>query len=378
MDRRSFVAAGATALGSAWLSTLWPDALLGESQGTLKALGAPCSMRIGFAAVKPVIQNANPAFLSFAKSNFNLFTPESELKWGAVHPMQDCYRFEGADWLLDFAQQNGMAFRGHNLCWNTGNPGWVAQVVTKTNAESILVEHIQKVAGRYVGKIDSWDVVNEPISTWYKKPGGLTPGPWLDALGPQYIDVAFHAAAATDPHALRVLNCHHVEHAREEDMRQATIALLEGMLSRNVPVQAVGFESHLDCALPIDQGLLDKFVRTVRGMGLQILVTELDVNDAKVEGDFPHRDQVVADYYRRYLDIVLPVADIKRMVFWSPTDHSWLDALCKAPQWQRADGACNHRPGLVDDSMQTKPAYGAVAASLQNNCKRDSDSSRVR
>jgi GH35 family endo-1,4-beta-xylanase len=102
------------------------------------------------------------------------------------------------------------------------------------------------------------------------------------------------------------------------------------------------------------------------------------VNDAKVEGDFPHRDQVVADYYRRYLDIVLPVADIKRMVFWSPTDHSWLDALCKAPQWQRADGACNHRPGLVDDSMQTKPAYGAVAASLQNNCKRDSDSSRVR
>jgi endo-1,4-beta-xylanase len=104
-------------------------------------------------------------------------------------------------------------------------------------------------------------------------------------------------------------------------------------------------------------------------MGVQVQITELDVNDAKVEGDFQHRDQVVADYYARYLDVVLPAAKSDRLVFWSPTDHSWLDYLCKAPQFKRSDGSCTHRPGLIDTStMQTKLAYDAVIKAIQRNC----------
>jgi endo-1,4-beta-xylanase len=369
MDRRRFVTAGAKALGMAAFASALPGELFAGGQPTLKEVGAACGMKVGIASAKVGFQFSPPAYAEFVKSNCSIVTPENDLKWASVHPMLECYRFENADWLLDYAQQNGIAFRGHNLCWNSGNPPWLAQYLTKANAETTLTDYIAKIAGRYAGRIDSWDVVNEPVSVWNNKPGGLSGGPWLDVLGPEYIDIAFHAAAAADPHALRVLNLHHVEHAGDEQSRQDSLKLIETLLKRNVPVQGVGIESHLDCALPIDQGLLQKFVRSLRSMNLEVLITELDVNDAKVEGDFAHRDQVVADYYRRYLDIVLPVGDVKRLVFWSLSDHSWMDYLCKAAQWQRSDGSCNHRPGLLDTSFQIKPAYNAVIASIQNNCK---------
>ncbi len=366
--------AGAAAVGYSALAGAVGNPLLAQGSftqngPTLKALGAPCAMRVGIAATKNYLHFSPPAFTDWVKANCNVLTMASGLQWNVVHPQPDVYNFDDADWMLNFGQQNGMLLRGHALCWNEANAAWVGQTVNASNAESILVSHIQKVAGRFAGKLDAWNVVNEPISTWKGQPGGYAPGVWLSALGPNYIDIAFHAAVAADPHSQKVLNVHHVEAAREEDSRQATLVLLEGMLKRKVPVQELGLESHLDCALPINQMLLDKFLRQVKSMGLAISITEIDVNDAKVDGDFPTRDKAVADAYRQYLDVVLPVADVHRMIFWSPTDKSWLDTLCRAPQWKRNDGSCEHRPGLLDMSIQEKPAFSAVVAALQEHCK---------
>jgi len=368
MNRRHFIGQGAAALGLASFPFIAPDGAPAQSSH-LKDLGAPCGLRVGIAGTKNFFLYSPPAFTEFVKANCNALTLASGLQWNVVHPTPDTYNFDDADWMVAFGQANGMVLRGHSLCWNNANAPWVAQTVNPSNAEKILVDHIHKVAGRFKGKLDAWNVVNEPISTWYHKPGGLSPGIWLDTLGPDYIDIAFHATVEVDAHTRRAVNVHHVEHAREEDSRQATLALLESLLKKNVPVQEVGIESHLDCALSIDQGLLDKFLRAILAMGLSISITELDVNDAKVDGDFQKRDRAVADYYRQYLDVVLPVANIKRMIFWSPLDKSWLDSLCKAPQWQRSDGSCNHRPGLIDASMQTKPAFDAVCSSIRAHCK---------
>jgi endo-1,4-beta-xylanase len=337
---------------------------------SLKQIGSRCGMLTGMASSRGALQSASGALIKFLSSNFNILSPEGEMKWSAIRPSQNEFNFGPADWMLDFATRNGMKLRGHNLCWNTGNPKWVQQVVNKSNAEKILTDHITTVAGRYKGKLDSWDVVNEPIAVWFNKPGGYYAGPWFDALGPQYIDIAFHAAAAADPDTLRVINVHHIEQTTDDAPRRACLEMLEGLLKRNVPVQALGLESHLDCNLVIDKASLGKFIGTVRGMGLQIAITEFDINDSKVEGDDQTRDKAVADYYRNYLDIMLPISDLKRLVFWSLQDNkNWMDYMCDTTRWQRADGRCNHRPSFLDPSLHIKPSFLAVAGALETYCK---------
>jgi endo-1,4-beta-xylanase len=330
-------------------------------------IGATCGLKVGFSTTAAGLQYSPAAYIAFVQANFNLLTPQNELKWAATQPSQGVYNFTGADYLLAFCQKNGMALRGHNLCWNSANPAWLTSALTVSNAESILVNHINMVAGRYAGQIDSWDVVNEPISVWENQPGGLSSGPWLSVLGQEYIDIAFHTAAAADPLALRVLNLHEVEMASDTTSKVATLNLLDALLKRGVPVQAVGFESHIDIGSSIDLMVLDTFVQSIRSLGLQVLITELDVNDSKVNGSFAERDAFVAEMYEAYLNIVLPAADPQRLVFWSITDNSWMDAMCedKDPEYERADGLCDHRPGLIDSSWQLKPAYAAVAAALQ-------------
>ena len=373
MNRRSFVAAGSAALVQASYAAS-RGTMTDQPEATkvlpLKELGSRCGLKTGMASSKGALSAAPPALINFITSNFNLLSPEGEMKWNVMRPSQSEFNFAPADWMLDFATKHGMKLRGHNLCWNTGNPRWVQQTVNKSNAEKILVDHITAVASRYKGKLDSWDVVNEPIAVWFNKPGGYYAGPWLDALGPEYIDVAFHATAAADPDTLRVINVHHIEQTSDDAPRRACLDMLEGLLKRNVPVQALGLESHLDCNLAVDKDSLGKFVKEVRGMGLQVLITEFDINDAKVDGDEKTRDRAVADYYRNYLDIMLPISDMKRLIFWTLQDgKNWMDYMCDVPRWQRSDGSCNHRPSFLDPQMHIKSSYLAVAGALETYCK---------
>ena len=62
-----------------------------------------------------------------------------------------------------FAESHHILARGHNLCWHQHNPAWLDAAVTPQNAVSLLTTHILTVAGRYKGRIHSWDVVNEAI-----------------------------------------------------------------------------------------------------------------------------------------------------------------------------------------------------------------------
>ena len=181
--------------------------------------------------------------------------------------------------------------------------------LTPANAQQILTSHISTVMKRYTGKITSYDVVNEPIATWLGRPDGLYTGPWLTALGPDYIEIAFHAALDADPSALRVLNTAHVEQKGKGDdlARSKTLDLVRDLVKRGVPIQAVGLESHLYGA--VNSGTdknRDAFIAGLRDLGLKILITELDVNDTEISGSAATRDQAIATCYSDYLRSILP------------------------------------------------------------------------
>ena len=104
--------------------------------------------------------------------------------------------------------------------------------------------------GRYAGRMHSWDVVNEAVSVEDGRPDGLRDSPWLRLVGEGYIEAAFHAARAADAQALLTLNEFGIEgeDRGSEKKRVALIALLRRLKARNVPVDAVGVQSHLSGA----------------------------------------------------------------------------------------------------------------------------------
>jgi len=325
-------------------------------------------MKIGVATTMSGLLYSPTEFEQFVKLNCSLLTDASGLLWSVCHPKEDTYNFEAADWLLNFARQNSMLLRGHTLCWNTNNPAWLTKMLTPSNAADLLVSHIETVAGRYAGKLDAWDVVNEPITIWQNEPGGLASGPWLTALGPEYIDLAFHTVARVDPTAVRILNFHECEKANQASTRAASLALVEALLKRGVPLQGVGIESHLDIGDAMDYGSLGQFIHAFKSLGLTVEVTEFDVNDAQQNGSFATRDGVVSDWYRDYLNFILDQGGIGRVVFWSPTDiGNWMDEACKEgdKEFIRDDGSCDHRPGLLNTAWQLAPAYDGVTDALE-------------
>jgi endo-1,4-beta-xylanase len=335
----------------------------------LKSVGAKCGLKIGVQAEKKPLQD--PAFAALVRTNFNLLTPGNELKWPRTQPAPQTFDFTDGDWMVEFCRRNGLAVHGHNLCWNSpsGNPSWFATTLNQSNAAEHLSLHINTVMKHYAGQIESWDVVNEPVVPWSHRADGLYPGIWLGLLGPTYIDLAFHTAAGADPKALRVLNIYNVEQgtSEHEATRRKTIALLEQMLARKVPIQAIGIESHLDASAPPGGAALAGFVKQIRDMGLQVLITELDVDDSHVPGDIKQRQETVADTYGSYLNNVVPTSGTKRVIFWTPSDKwDWLDSS-HDPQKQRADHTA-HQTGLFDAQLSEKPAFAVVRRTFESLC----------
>ncbi len=344
-------------------ASMFPDP---DSSPSLKSFAEKANVKVGFQASKADLQV--PEFAHFVTRNFSLLTPGNELKWPRLHPTPDSYTFDDADWMVDFCQSHDMVVHGHNLCWNspTANPSWFPSVLTRANAAKQLTEYITTVMTHYRGRIESWDVVNEPVVFWSRRSDGLYPGIWTSLLGPQYLDIAFHAAKAADPGALRVLNCYYVEQNQPdfERTRQLTILLLDQLLKRGVPVQAIGIESHLDASAPFGGVAFLEFIKRVRGMGLQVLITELDANDTSVHGDDAERDRVVAQCYYDYLTQVVPAGNCDRIIFWTPCDRwDWLNSM-QAASFHRSDGK-PHRPGLLDYSFHPTPALKAVESALR-------------
>ena len=300
--------------------------------------------------------------------NFSMITPGTAMKWAYIHPAQDTYSWPYADSIVAFATQHSLVVHGHNLCWNRFNPPWVQQLVTRGNARSVLENHIQAVAAHYRGRIDAWDVVNEPVAVGGGFPGGYMPGPWYDNLGPEYLDIAFDAAASADPNAIRQLNLDNVEQDNDscEATRQADLAIIRAALQRGVPIQSIGIESHIKTYLPVKSVAFCRFIRDLKDLGLSVNITELDVDDGRQgTASEASRLQTVANYYAQYLEEVVPLSATKRVGFWTLSDRkNQLDA--SAPRQDHQE----HRPGLLDDNYRPNPSYYSVQTELNKLARR--------
>lgn len=278
-------------------------ALLGAGDGLVaaRAEAADVSLRRlaaaggkSFGCAAGSYQLADADFAAVLAREAGMLVPEYELKRLIVEPSPGRFDFSGADALLAFAEAHGMKTRGHTLVWYAANPAWLEEKVLNAPDDEILTYYVTRTMGRYRGRMHSWDVVNEAIYPADGRPDGLRNSMWLKRFGPGYIDLAYRTAKAADPDALLVYNdwgCEGGE-AWNDGFRAATLRFLGGARARNVPIEALGLQGHLSAFGPgVDQKKLRAFLGEVKAMGLRILVTELDVDDAGGSSDIGSRDR---------------------------------------------------------------------------------------
>jgi len=359
LTRREFLAqtAATTALAGLPLATLAQTA----ATDTLKAEAGSRGLLVGCCVHAKSLQS-DPAYAALVKQQMNILVAENEFKFGPIHPQPTTFYFDDADYIINFAEKNGMKMRGHNFVWHRALPPWFATDVTPANAEQVLVNHIETVAGRYKGRIHSWDVVNEAIQVSDNLPNGMRNSPWQKIL-PSYIDIAFRTARRVDPHALLTYNDYDIEgeDAASTAKRAAVLDLVRGMQKRGVPIDAIGIQSHLHAGPKYTYGpALEQFMKDVQSLGLKMMLTEMDVNDRDLPADIPTRDAAVADLYSSYLKTTLANKNVLALLTWGITDkYTWLNH-----EGARKDGL-PERSLPFDADLKPKPAFSSELVALK-------------
>lgn len=367
MKRRSFLTGTAAmmALGCA------QNGYAADEQ-SLRQLAEAKGIYYGSAA-KSVLLNI-PTYSTLLAEQAGILVPEFELKRAALEYKPGGEFFGNADRIFDFADRNHQLMRGHTLVWHLVNPKWLEiELAQKPDEKKHLTDYIEAVVGHYKGRVHSWDVVNECINPQENGQDGLRVSSiWYKAFGERYIDAAFHAARAADPDALLFYNEYGIEMQDGwlqgkwyGDRRRAALSLLERLKSRNVPIDGFGLQSHLLAfdKKHLDQEVLNKFLRDVTGMGLKLMVTEMDVKNVPGPDDPTLRDATSASLVKAYLDVLLDYRETLAVLTWGLTSkYTWVD-----PSWKLKLAANFDMRNLpYDEHLQKTPMWDAIAQAIKH------------
>ncbi len=311
----------------------------------------------------------NPDYAAIVAGECGVIVPENELKWQATRPGPDKFDFARMDAIVAWAQARKLAIRGHTLFWDRPErfPKWLSGYDFGANpareAERLLTTHIRTVTDRYRGAIHSYDVINEAVD---EGTGALRVNNMTRAVGsPEaLLDLAFHTAREQLPQGELVYNDFMGWEPGFRRHCAGVLRLLEGFRKRGTPVDALGVQSHiemfsLDPASGVGPYLETewrRFLDEVVAMGYKLLITEFDVKDKALPGPIAQRDERVADFVRRYFDLMLEYDALGDILAWGMVDKfSWLQGF--AP---RAD-KLEVRGTPYDDEYRPKPMRAALA-----------------
>src|SRR5215467_4458108 len=188
LGRRRFLTGSVAALGGGALSVAGRGGRASETV-VLRQLAAEKGLIYGTTISAEQIET-DRSFVGLVLRQSGLVVAENEMKWQVMNRgTADDDDWGPADTIANFAHENSLVLRGHNLLWYHRTPSWYFDLPSTQEQERAVVKHVEELAGRYRGRIHSWDVVNEPIEPKDGRPDGLRTGVFLETLGPEYLDL---------------------------------------------------------------------------------------------------------------------------------------------------------------------------------------------
>lgn len=297
---------------------------------------------------------------------FNMVVAENEMKFDSTEPERNKFDYSGGDRIVQLAEANSMYVRGHTLVWHQQCPAWLSSNGVKNDHSysretllSIMENHINNVMGHYKGRVKEWDVVNEMLaddqSVVRDNPDGYTlrPSIWHDVIGPEFIEKALEFAHKADPDAKLFINEYGGEFLGEAKS-EALYNLAKYLVSKGAPLDGVGLQCHFTTG-GINPGKLAANIRRYKDLGLECIITELDI--AQADPKATDAAEVQAAEYGALVNAALSESNCPSVMLWGIDDsNSWRE----------------NKPLIYDASLNPKEAYYAVHAALRLQSEKSS------
>jgi len=301
-----------------------------SAASTLGAAAAQSGRYFGTAIASGKLGDS--AYTTIAAREFNMATPENEMKPDATEPNRGSFTFSAGDQVYNWATSHGMKVRGHTLVWHSQIPSWMTSLSGSAATLAGMQEHINGVMAHYKGELPYWDVVNEA----FNEDGTRRSDVWQNNIGNAYIEDAFQTARAADGSAKLCYNDYNIENWSYAKT-QGVYNMVKDFKSRGIPIDCVGFQTHMTggSSLPSSfQTTLSSFA----ALGVDVAITEADVTNANTT------------QYANMTTACLAVSRCVGITVWGVRDSD---------SWRSSES-----PLLFDGSGNKKAAYTSVLNAL--------------
>lgn len=247
------------------------------SQKTLKSAYADAFM-MGCAINSQIVSGRDSRSTEIILQQFNAVSPENDMKAEVIHPRPDTWNFEPADRFVKFANDNNLWSLGHTLVWHNQTPDFFfnhpdGTPKTKDEMVETMRSYIEKVAGHFAGKIDTWDVVNEIIDN----DGSYRKTVWTNAFegdGDELVRLAFKFASQYDPNAELYYNDFNAWRPTKRDGIARMVRMLQ---EHGIRIDGVGIQAHWGLNFPKNEYIIAA-IDTFAALGVKVMITEMDVD----------------------------------------------------------------------------------------------------
>ncbi len=262
---------------------------------------------VGTAVNAQIVSGEDAASHALVPLHFNSITAENVMKAEIVQPKPGVFDFTAADAFVDYGQQHGMFIVGHTLVWHNQTPDWFFQDENGgRHPPEVLVEHMRRhievVAGRYAGRIQAWDVVNEVIG----EDGGYRPTRWVEGVGDgdELVRLAFAFAAEHAPDAELYYNDFNTW---RPEKRAGIVRMVKMLQDAGIRIDGIGMQGHWGLNYPpIEE--IEASIDAYAALGVKVMITELDVDvlpltrEGQIIGTGLLHPQYDLPEFKRYLD----------------------------------------------------------------------------
>ena len=235
------------------------------------------AFKMGAAVNAEIVNGNNAQAQQIVLREFNSITLENGMKAGPINPEPGVYNFEPADKFVQFGREHNLFVLGHTLVWHNQTPEWFftnAQGEPNTPEQQLEVmrQHIKTVAGRYQGKVDAWDVVNEVIAD----DGSYRPTTWVEGVGDgdTMVKAAFRYAQQYAPDAELYYNDFN---AWRPAKRDGIIRMVKMLQEAGIRIDGVGIQAHWGLNYPKTE-YIEQAIDAYAAAGVKVMITEMDID----------------------------------------------------------------------------------------------------